>query len=359
MQIKKFKITYITNHPAPYMDIIFDAISDKYELSVMYNNLKDSEKTWRQQINTRGILIRAKNLWKVVNILKTSSLIIIGGWNSASNLIIIMYLLFINKKFAIHTDVPDVNRITKFKKILKNFFFKRLDYLFITGESGIDHFKNNYNVRNKIFKILPYGVRVPDLHTLKDINRLRNSKLNAGDRIKILIANRFLARKGYDVLFDALNDLRSKNLLKYFEITIAGAGELFEEYHYKLTSLGGNITVLGWIEYDDYLKLMKSTDLYIHSSHFEPYGIPVIDAMVHGKLVIASNGVMSAVDCIESNVNGYIYNSHNSSELSNIMSYLNLNRIKIYEIGGQALNIRNKFSYRAYLDVIEECLIGQ
>lgn len=356
MHTKRSKITYITNHPAPYMDIIFDAIKDRYDLSVVYSNLKDSEKTWRQQRNTHGTLIRAKNSWRIANIIKNSNLIVVGGWNSASYLIIIMYMLFHKKKFAIHTDVPDVNRITKYKKVLKNIFLKKLNYLFVTGQSGVNHFTNNYNINNKIFKIFPYGVGLPDLKKVEDVNRSRNSKLRSGDKIKVFVANRFLARKGYDILLDALRDLDSKNLLKDFEITIAGSGDLFEEYRKKFSSLDGDVNVLGWIEYNDYANFMKSTDLYIHSSHFEPYGIPVIDAMVHGKLVIASNGVMSAIDCIESNVNGYIYDSNSALELSNIMFYLNVNRNKIYEVGAKAINVRHNFSRQKYIEVIDECL---
>ena len=46
----------------------------------------------------------------------------------------------------------------------------------------------------------------------------------------------------------------------------------------KFNNLQSNIKLLGWIEFDDEYNqnnpLNDNCDIYLHSSYFEPYGIP-------------------------------------------------------------------------------------
>ena len=44
------KVLITTNHPAPYMDKWFEAISEKYELTLIYHYQKDThtaKKSWK------------------------------------------------------------------------------------------------------------------------------------------------------------------------------------------------------------------------------------------------------------------------------------------------------------------------
>ena len=45
----------------------------------------------------------------------------------------------------------------------------------------------------------------------------------------------------------------------------------------------------GWVEYAEYLDILAANDVFIHASLHEPFGIPPMDAMRYGKLVIARN----------------------------------------------------------------------
>lgn len=142
------------------------------------------------------------------------------------------------------------------------------------------------------------------------MNSLRIRKLRNKEKINIFIANNFVERKGYSILMEAFTLLKQNNLIDKFNIVIAGTGVLFEKYSKEFMNLSSNIILLGWIEQEEYLFNMNNCDVYIHASLFEPFGIPPLDAMARGKLLIVSDGVKSTDRIIEDSINGYVYSLH-------------------------------------------------
>ncbi len=355
--MNKKNISMITAHPAPYMDVIFNQISLKYNLNVYYNNSKSKDKSWKNQNYMKGqsIINFKESIIALNNILK-SDFVIVGGWSHKFNIILIFMLIIFKKKFAVTSDVPEEGRINKIKKFIKSNVFKLIPYFFLTGGSCKEHYVKYYNIDEKKIKIFPYGILFPDKQELIDINLNRkNEILNKNSKIKILIANRFIKRKGYEIIIDSFKNLKKLNLLNLFEITIIGNGKLYEQYKTIFYEISKDIRLLGWVEIDEYEQLLNNCDIYIHASIFEPYGIPVIDAMVRGKLVIASNGVMSAIDFIKSGYNGFIYNSNNSNELNKILINLLNEKEDIYRIGENAINSDYSI-FKNYNKVLEDII---
>ena len=62
---------------------------------------------------------------------------------------------------------------------------------------------------------------------------------------------------------------------------------------------------------------MSETDIFIHTSLQEPFGIPPIDAMSHGKLLISSDNVYSSLDRVIDGFNGYLYRKNSAEDLFN------------------------------------------
>jgi len=354
--IKK-NISMITSHPAPYMDVIFEQLSLKYNLDVYYNHSKSKDKSWKNQNYTKGKHVgnfkeSVEGLYKILK----SDFVIVGGWSYKFNIILIFLLIVFNKKFAVTSDVPEVNRINTIKRVIKTNIFKLIPYFFLTGHSCKEHYMSYYNISEEKIKIFPYGIIFPNKKEIKEINKKRkNDILNQNSKIKILIANRFIKRKGYEVIEECFKRLKELDLLSELEITIIGNGELYEKYKTIFYEISKEIKLLGWVEIDEYEKLLNNCDIYIHASLFEPYGIPIIDAMTRGKLVIASSGVMSAVDFISNDYNGFIYNSNTPNELSKILITLIKNKKKIYLIGDHAFNCDFN-DFRNYDKVVREAL---
>lgn len=78
---------------------------------------------------------------------------------------------------------------------------------------------------------------------------------------------------------------------------------------------------------------MLNTDVFIHASIFEPFGIPPIDAMKCGKVLVCSKGIKSVEGIIEDGSNGYDFNPKDDDKLYKtcVQSYsieMNLNKLE-------------------------------
>lgn len=96
-----------------------------------------------------------------------------------------------------------------------------------------------------------------------------------------------------------------------------------------------DIKFLGWIENDTYSEYMEQTDVFIHASIFEPFGIPPVDAMKYGKLLIVSDGVKSTDEIILDGVNGYIFSAGDAKELASKIKNVVKNRKNLYEMAAK------------------------
>lgn len=349
------KILFTTSHPAPYWDIIYNDISKNADITVYYNRIKDKDKAWKNQNNVKGKVESEISLKEKINDIKNIDFAVLGGWNNKNNLLFMFLLILFRKPFAFFSDVPDENSITLFKKIFKKIFFMFVPYLYLTGKTGKEHYQKYYGIKDSKIKIFPYGINLPDEKLIKEkIDRRINEMKNVKDsKLKIFIANRFLERKGYKTVYKAFKLLNEKGLLNKFDIVIAGKGEFFDEYEKKFNNLQSNIKLLGWIEFDEYNNNLNDCDIYLHSSYFEPYGIPVIDAMIHGKIVIASDGVMSALDNIKNEENGFIYSKYDEKKLVSILEKLINGQIDISNIMNNSLEIRKEFEFIYYKQILE------
>ena len=142
-----------------------------------------------------------------------------------------------------------------------------------------------------------------------------------------------------------------------YRIRIAGNGELYDEIKNRLDKLNEDIILLGWIEDEQYLYEMDHCDIFIHASVFEPFGIPPLDAMCRGKLLIASDGVESVNTIIENGVNGFVFEADNGGELANILE--NISRSQIYVIGNNGRNkLLETYNNRVFETTINKVIAG-
>lgn len=175
------------------------------------------------------------------------------------------------------------------------------------------------------------------------------------DTIDILIASNFIYRKGYETLFNAFKLLSQEKTNKKYRIKIAGHGPLLEKYKKIALEINNlDIHFYGWVNPEDYNNLIKETDVYIHPSYEEPFGIPPLDAMFRKKVVIVSDGVKSTDSIIQNGYNGYVYPAHDANKLAKII--LNLNKKQFDTIGENAHKcIEDHYSIEVNINSIKSC----
>lgn len=340
------KVIITTNHPAPYMDRWFEALEKKFEIQVIYNHMKNDRKTWKDYSGHQGLCFENLKIKDLFAQIWSSQLVIVGGWTNIENFFTIILSKLFHKKVAIFTDYPFHQRKSAdfFKSI---FLYRIIDYVFCATLSTCNLIKSKYRLSDEKIVYFPYAVDFP--------NDQKDQKIGYDNSIKILIANNFMERKGYRVLFDAFEKL-DKNKKLDFEIHIAGQGELYEQYKKRAADLALSIIFYGWIEEYEYRKLQNECQVYIHASFEEPFGIPPLDAMAREKVVIVSDGVKSTEGLIRNGINGFCYSAKNSDELYDIL--VGLRQYDFEAIGVNAKKIvEESFSTENNVLAIEKCLM--
>ena len=285
---------------------------------------------------------------------RQSNLMVITGWHTLVHLFLIVYAFVSRKKMALWLDVHEV-KISRFTFFRNKCLIKMASYLFVTGSNGIDMIHHDMGINKRRMKNFPYLTAEFDADEMKEINSLRSRQLAEGCQIKLLISNRFIVRKGYAIIIEALSKMPAA-LLQKFDITVLGIGPDFEMYREQFEKIRTTIFLRGWIEYEGYLQEMKQTDVFLHASLAEPYGIPPMDAICCGKLVIGSSGVISCRDKIVSGTNGFLYPKDDAQQLCSILSNVAENPQQIYEIGGSALITAASLGYQHNINVVKEVL---
>jgi glycosyltransferase involved in cell wall biosynthesis len=129
--------------------------------------------------------------------------------------------------------------------------------------------------------------------------------LPAGGRtngtVKVLGVGDLFEQKGWDVLIDAVAELRRRGR-RAFTVEIVGAGPLEDAHRRQAAELGldGVVTFLGYRSKSDVAEIMRSADLFVLPSRFEnspcvigealSTGVPVVATAVGGVPELIRNG---------------------------------------------------------------------
>ena len=70
----------------------------------------------------------------------------------------------------------------------------------------------------------------------------------------------------------------------------------------------------------DVPRLLRAADLFVFPTHFEGFGLAIVEAMAH-DLPIVSSDAKSIPEIIENNVNGLLFPSQNSKSLLKTIRY--------------------------------------
>ncbi|MFC4876895.1 glycosyltransferase family 4 protein [Microbulbifer halophilus] len=99
---------------------------------------------------------------------------------------------------------------------------------------------------------------------------------------------RFVARKGFGVLIDAVDLLRERGV--ELECTIAGDGKDLDTMKARIDERGLSriVHLPGWLGHGDKAEFLQGLDLFVCSSLDEPFGFVYLDAMRFGLPVVTT-----------------------------------------------------------------------
>jgi len=355
----KKKLLFFNVAPMPHSLLIYqEFVNSGYLVDFWFIKDEPTIYPWKEKLSRiqpyNTFKTNLKNIIKLVKSTNESDLVVITGWNSVAHVVLAIYCFLRGITYAYWLDIPLPPK-RGFKKFVKKKLLELCDGLFVTGEYGFKIFREYYHVSEDKCYNFPYLEDECQEGELFAFNKQRRLDLTNGDKIKILIANRFLKRKGHSTILSAFRAL-PQNLLERFEIRIIGDGPEKKYYQDQYIKIHGNIVLDGWVEYEKYRQALKSTDVLIHASMHEPYGIPPMDAMKYGKLVVCSTGVYSGLDRIKHGENGFLFSASNVKELEYILRNVADNRELVYKLGDNAYSTSLQYGFKTNLLAVERIL---
>jgi glycosyltransferase involved in cell wall biosynthesis len=132
-------------------------------------------------------------------------------------------------------------------------------------------------------------------------------------------AGRLTRQKGYENLLQALPGLiaRCPNLL----CIIAGDGESMSALREKTAALNisGHVRFLGWQK--NISPVLDALDIFVLPSLWEPFGLVLVEAMAHGKPVVAT-AVNAIPEIVENGRTGILVEPGNTQALADALAVL-------------------------------------
>ena len=164
--------------------------------------------------------------------------------------------------------------------------------------------------------VIPGWIEVPSGDALADAARFRQAHGLAGKKL-VLFAGRLLPAKGLSYLIDAVRQSQSGPVVAiagHEAPGYAGCKESLVQQVNRL-GLGERVLFLGQLGREDLEAAYEAADLFVLPSLGEGLPTAVLEAMAHGKCVLATD-VVGNRDVIRHGVNGALVESKNPTELA-------------------------------------------
>lgn len=192
----------------------------------------------------------------------------------------------INKNTApiVFTEHNAFNRraINPVFKYLENFIYSRFNKAFAITPEVKDFLLDNLDIDDDKIKVIINGV---DLDKIISAIPLDRSKIGlSGNDVMILMAARFSKQKDYNTLIKAMVHLPDQ-----FKLIMCGDGEDKNgcEDLVKSLNLSDRAFFLG--NRADIYSVIKCSDINVLSSHYEGFGLSIVEAMAAKKPVVATD----------------------------------------------------------------------
>jgi glycosyltransferase involved in cell wall biosynthesis len=220
-------------------------------------------------------------------------------------------------QIQIHTDFYskefyDGNVLNWFQFEMSRFTIKRADGFRVVRKKIAEDLVNHFHIDEKKISILPIFI---------DIDKIRDYPITVNLRRKYpqwefvaLIASRLSPEKDIPIALKAFR----KFVSKYAKVGLVIVGQGVEEE--KLKRMVGNMGLEKNVSFEswqqDITSYYKTVDLFINTSHFEGYGMTLVEAASAGCPILTTN-VGIAQDVFEDGKNALICPPHDSDCLTN------------------------------------------
>lgn len=269
-----------------------------------------------------------------------------------SHLDVLIYLLpfYKKKQIKLHT----VHSMAEFEavgihKLIRKICFKFRGVVPVAiGETVSKSISRYYNIKQEKIPCIYNGVEIPKEKVIVK---------SSDDTLTFVSIGTLYYIKNHKLLIEAFNEC-VKNTDKNIRLKIIGEGALRSELEnlIKQYKLEEYVQLPGWK--DSVYRDLQESDVYVCSSTVEGISLSILEAMVCGLPVIASD-VGGNPDLVKDGVNGMLFESDNVSELVRCMLHMIENENVRTEQGKASLKLSKKFNIKKCTTEYERLYLGE
>ena len=226
-----------------------------------------------------------------------AAIVILGGWSSAiaHKTLLITQLLHI--PVFIWTDHPHPRKrsrvFARLRKTYLRFLANRVSGFLACGKPTVSHLESLGIASAKITNF-PYWVNIPEEWSLPE--RCRENRNS--EPLHLTAIGRLVPVKAFEIAIEAVALANQKAGHRVVTLEVIGEGP--ERKH--LEALVRSLNLEGLVEFPGRLsneaawRRLRDADALVVTSRFEGYGVVVLEALASGRPVLASDGVIAALD---------------------------------------------------------------
>ncbi|VTS24309.1 putative glycosyltransferase [Streptococcus porcinus] len=312
----KMKVLFLINIPSPYRVEFFNRLSDRIDITVLYQRRSSSErsKKWRAPIQDSYTSIFLKGIYTgvdnalsldVLNYINNSyDLIVICGNSSLTEILAMEWCKFKKIPYIVEGDGAFLDTSKTFKAKLKKHILKGAS-LYLSTCNELDKYYLAYGAKESQIKRYHFS-SINKNDVLKEpLSKSEKMKLRkeldiVGDKI-ILSTGQFIYRKGFDILLKSMKSFDCGTSLYII------GGEPRKEYMeiIKNNELS-NVYFKSFMTKEKLKKYYLASDIFVLPTREDIWGLVVNEAMAAALPVVTTERCNAGLEMLSNGKNGVI-----------------------------------------------------
>ncbi len=300
-------IEWVCHSPSPYNDHLFRTLAGEFGdgFRVHYMHGASPIRPWRTELG-RGYrwrvyesrVLDATLLRNVIN--NPRAVLVTGAWQDPTSQVGMARLALARRPYLIWNDVPDLAKKRPIWKGLPRDLFLRWTFrnaraVMGTGQPALDAFREMGCPPDKLVNF-PYFI---------DLNLFPFRPAGNGTVVEFGSVARMVPEKGLDIAIEALGRLR-RAAARPFRYRIIGDGPQRQALTALAERLHLDVEFLGWKETAELPAFYQGIHFLLQTPRFDPWNVPVTEAMASGCVAIATRSTAAAVERISDGVSGLL-----------------------------------------------------
>lgn len=315
------KVTLITNIPTPYRDHLFSLLCKnleerQYDFGVYYTDDSLQDREW--SVKTSAFYHYLKVIAKfgkygnlnsgLVNLVRNSDILIVGGYEQPTYIIIILLCKIFRKKCVIFFDGIAPSRLASNKtliNLIKRNIVGFADIAMPNGKISLRYFQNELKYRGPLInQLLCSPIKTQSVYSTKDIfdasiTRTIQKRLHMGKKL-VTYCGRFIERKN---IIDAC---RALSQLDGVTFVLAGSGVCKAEIIKACEDMKIDYMDLGHLTMAQVQHVYTLSSCIVLPASDEPWGLVVHEAIQLDLPVVISDDCGCHEDLIINGKNGFV-----------------------------------------------------